>query len=95
MRVDLSTSRKSLGSRFFLLPKKVVGSTGSRRWAQQEGRRFLEQLIRGERDAFRRYVENLAEWIRRYPLRNAPLDEKIREQEEGTHLLAAVKWRWR
>jgi hypothetical protein len=63
--------------------------------AQAEGGFYLEQLIPGDRDAFRAYVEHRAEWIRRYPLRDAPIHEKIRDNEEGTHLLEAVKGRWR
>jgi hypothetical protein len=63
--------------------------------AHAEGRRFLDDCIPGDRDAFQRYLEHRASWIRRYPLRDAPLHEKVVEQEEGTRLLEAVRWRWR
>jgi hypothetical protein len=63
--------------------------------AQAEGRRFLLDAIPGCREAFRAYLEHEAAWIRAYPLRNAPMDEKIREHAAGVRLLEAVKWRWR
>jgi hypothetical protein len=63
--------------------------------AQQEGRRFLEHGIPGNREAFRVYLEHLADGERRYPLRNAPMDEKIRQSERGIKLLDAARVRWR
>jgi hypothetical protein len=63
--------------------------------AQREGRHFLEHSIPGSRDAFCVYLEHLADCERRYPLRNAPMDEKIRDFEIGRTLLEAVKWRRR